>query len=111
MYARDVRDAFGRTISQVETQGILASGTHTYRKNGTFFLRLGDEDLRMIDPDRADLFPFMVAASGNTSDLPGVNCLLRKDPSLAYGGKRIDHSKSCKRKRQRDDDVKIESDE
>ena len=63
----------------------------------------------MIDPDRAGLHPFMAAASENPSDLSAVNCLLRRDPSIANGGERIDHSKSRKRKRQREKTVmKIE---
>ena len=103
------RDDFGRTVSQVENQGILASGKKTYKNNSSFFVRLSYRDLRMVDPDRAGLYPFMIAASGNTSDLSAVNCLLRRDPSLAYGGKRIDHSKSRKRKRRREEGViKIE---
>ena len=106
------KDAFGRTLTQVENQELLASGTHTYRKNGAFFLRLNDEDLRIVDPERAGIYPFMVAASGNICDLSAVNCLLRRDPSVAYGGKRIDHSRSRKCKRQREEGViKTEQDE
>ena len=104
------RDTFGRTLSQAENHEMLASGTKTYRNNITFFVRrLSDEDLRIVDPDRAGLYPFMIAASGNTSDLSAVNYLLRRDPSLAYGGKKVDHSKSHKRKRRREETViKIE---
>ena len=51
-------DALGRTLSQVENQELLASGTPTYRNNSTFFLRVNDEDLRLVDPDRAGLYPF-----------------------------------------------------
>ena len=106
------RDALGRTVSQVENQGILASGKKTYKNNSTFFVRLSDEDLRTTDPDRAGLYPFMVAASGNISDLSAVNCLLRRDPSVAYGGKRIDQIKNRKRKRRMDVGIiKIEKDE
>ena len=99
-------DSFGCTISEDEGKGrILASdSTHTCRINGT----------RMIDPDTAGLYPFMVAASGNTSDhLSAVYCLLRRDPSLVNGGKRIDQSKNRKRKRRRRDEgvVKIEQNE
>ena len=83
--------------------------TENLENNSSFFVRLSYEDLRMVDPDRAGLHPFMVAASENPSDLSAVNCLLRRDPSLAYGGERIDHSKSRKRKRQREETViKIE---
>ena len=100
------RDVLGRTVSQVENHGILASGNKTYTNNSTFFVRLSYEDLRTMDPDRAGLYPFMIAASGNTSDLSVVNCLLRRDPSLAYGGKRIDHgnSRECKRRGETEQD-------
>ena len=101
-------DSFGCTISEYESQGRnLASGsthTGTYRING----------IKMIGPDRAGLYPFMVAASGNTSDhLSAVYCLLRRDPSLVNGGKRIDQSKNRKRKRRRRDEgvVKIKQNE
>ena len=91
------RDMFGYTVSQVESQGI--EGTHMYRENGT----------RMIDPDMiAGLYPFMVAASGNTRHhLSAVYCLIRREPSLVHGGKRIDNDRniSSKRKRRRDEDV------
>ena len=48
-----------------------------------------------------------------TCQQSAVNCLLRIDPPLAYGGKRIDHSKSRKRKKQTtgEDVIKIEQDE
>ena len=84
-----IRDAVGRTVTQVENQGILASGKETFKNNSTFFVRLSYEDLRMVDLDRAGLYPFIIAASGNTTDLSAVDCLLRRDPSLAYGGERI----------------------
>ena len=90
-------DSFGCTISEDEGQGRMSASdsTHTCRINGT----------RMIDPDRAGLYHFMVAASGNTSDhLSAVYCLLRRDPSLVNGGKRIDRSKNRKWKRRRRDE-------
>jgi len=90
-------DSFGCTISEDESQGRISAsgGTHTstYRINGT----------RVIGPDRAGLYPFMVAACGNTSDhLSAVYCLLRRDPSLVNGG-RIDqqHSQMQEAKRGR----------
>ena len=90
-------DSFGCTISEDEGQGRMSASdsTHTCRINGT----------RMIGPDRAGLYPFMVAACGSTSDhLSAVYCLLRRDPSLVNGGKRIDQSKNRKRKRRRRDE-------
>ena len=88
------RDGLGHTavVSQVENQGILASGKKTFKQNNsTFFVRISIGDLRMVNLDRAGLYPFMIAASGNTSYLSAVvNCLLsRRDPSLAYGGEWI----------------------
>ena len=101
-------DSFGCTISEDESQGrnLAGNSTHTgtYRING----------IKMIGPDRVGLYPFMVAASGNTSDhLFAVYCLLRRDPSLVNGGKRIDQSKNRKRKRRRRDEgvIKIKQDE
>ena len=87
-------DSFGCTISEDESQGRIpaSDSTHTYRINGT----------SMIGPG---LYPFMVAACGNTSDhLSAVYCLLRRDPSLVNGGERIDQSKNRKRKRRRRDE-------
>ena len=62
-------------------------GTKTYENNSSFFLRFSYDDLRTTDPKRSGLYPFMVAASGNTSDLSAVNCLLKRDPSIVYVGK------------------------
>ena len=91
----------GRTVSQVENHGILASGKKNYKNKSSFFVRFTYEDLRTVDSDRAPgLYPFMVAASGNTSDLSAVNFLLvRRDPSLAYEGERIVHNNTHKCKR------------
>ena len=76
------RDEDGRNLDQA----ILASGNKTFSSDGSFFLRaLSDDQLREIDPD-SDLYPFMVAASGETSDLSAVYVLLRRNPALARGG-------------------------
>ena len=67
-------------------QAILASGNKTFASDGSYFLRmLSDDQVREIDP-ASDLYPFMVAASGENSDLSAVYVLLRRNPSLARGG-------------------------
>ena len=72
-----LRDHNGRVLYQAE----LASGNKTFGQDSMFFLRMRDEQVREIDPGTA-LYPFMVAASGETSDLTAVNYLLRRNPSL-----------------------------
>ena len=47
---------------------------------------MSDEQVREIDPG-SDLYPFMVAASGETCDLSAVYALLRRNPSLAHRNK------------------------
>ena len=77
-----VRDEDGRNLNQA----MLASGKTLFKKNGLYFLHtLTDDHVREIDPV-TDLYPFMVAASGNTSDLSAVYVLLRRNPSLVRGG-------------------------
>ena len=46
-----------------------------------FFAGLRDDEIAEIDPG-TDLPPFMVAASGQTSDLSAVYYLLRRSPFL-----------------------------
>ena len=46
---------------------------------------LSDDQVREIDP-ATDLYPFMVAVLGETSDLSAVYVLLRRNPSLVRGG-------------------------
>jgi len=77
-----LRDEQGRTLLQAS----IASGTKTYKNNFMFFIGLSDEQIIEIDPGTG-LYPFMVLASGQTSDLSAVNYLLRRNPSLAHGGK------------------------
>ena len=77
-----LRDTDGRNLDQA----ILASGNKTFASDASYFLRtLSDDQVREIDP-ASDLYPFMVAASGETSDLSAVYVLLRRNPSLARGG-------------------------
>jgi hypothetical protein len=73
------RDCQGRTLHQAR----LASGHKTFIDDPMFFLEMSDEQVREIDPG-SDLYPFMVAASGQTSDLSAVYALLRRNPSLSH---------------------------
>ena len=91
-----LRDEQGRTLLQVS----IGSGTKTYKNDAMFFIRMSDEQIREIDPG-TDLYPFMVLASGQTSDLAAVNYLLRRDPSLAHSGMKSVSKGGQKRKKQK----------
>ena len=73
------RDFQGRTLHQAK----LASGNKTFIDDPMFFLEMSNEQVREIDPGN-DLYPFMVAASGETCDLSAVFSLLRRNPALAH---------------------------
>jgi hypothetical protein len=85
------RDCQGRTLLQAK----LASGNKTFIDDAMFFLEMSDEQVREIDPG-SDLYPFMVAASGETCDLSAVYVLLRRNPSLAHRDKPKRRSKRKK---------------
>jgi hypothetical protein len=87
-----LRDNNGRVLHQTE----LASGIKKFRQDPMFFLRMSDEQVREIDPG-TDLYPFMVLASGETSDLSAVNYLLRRNPSLVNSG--FVHNSNRKRRK------------
>ena len=92
-----MRDEVGRNLNQV----MLASGKTLYENNGLYFLHmLTDDHVREIDPV-TDLYPFMVAASGNTSDLSAVYVLLRRNPSLVRGGNPENWSSNSSNRRRR----------
>jgi hypothetical protein len=91
-----LRDEQGRTLLQAS----IASGTKTYKNDAMFFIRMRDEQIREIDPG-TDLYPFMVLASGQTSDLSAVNYLLRRNPSLAHSGNKSVSKGGRKKKRKR----------
>jgi hypothetical protein len=91
-----LRDEQGRTLLQAS----IASGTKTYTTDALFFIRMRDEEIREID-EATDLYPFMVLASGQTSDLSAVNYLLRRNPSLAHSGKKSVSKGGRKKKRKR----------
>ena len=73
-----LRDDDGRTLQQVR----LASGKITFEDNAMFIGQMTDDEISTIDP-ATDLYPFMVLASGETSDLSAVYHILRRNPSLA----------------------------
>ena len=92
-----LRDEQGRTLHQAS----IASGTKTYKNDAMFFIRMSDEQIREID-EATDLYPFMVLASDQTSDLSAVNYLLRRNPSLAHSGKKsVSNGGGRKKKRKR----------
>jgi hypothetical protein len=87
------RDSHGRTLHQAK----LASGHKSFMDDPMFFLEMSDEQVREIDPG-SDLYPFMVAASGETCDLSAVYSLLRRNPVLAHRSKPKQRRRKCKRK-------------
>ena len=90
-----MKDSDGRNLDQA----MLASGKTTFESNAMYFMRtLSDDQVREIDP-LTDLYPFMVAASEQTSDLSAVFVLLRRNPSLVGGGDLHDGNDRLKRKR------------
>ena len=94
--AGNLRDEQGRTLHQAS----IASGTKTYKNDIMFFICMSDEQIREIDPG-TDLYPFMVLASDQTSDLSALNYLLRRNPSLAHSGKKSVSKGGRKKKRKR----------
>jgi hypothetical protein len=72
-----VRDQHDRSIHQSK----LASGHKSHSKDAEFYLNMSDDQVREIDPGNG-LYPFMVAACDNNSDLGGVYYLLIRNPSL-----------------------------
>jgi hypothetical protein len=87
------RDSQGRTLHQAK----LASGHKSFMDDPMFFLEMSDEQVREIDPG-SDLYPFMVAASGETCDLSAVYSLLRRNPALAHRSDPKQRRRKCKRK-------------
>ena len=82
-----IRDSNGRKLYQSE----LASGNKTFDRDSM--------KVRETDPGTG-LYPFMVSASGETSDLSAVHHLLRRNPSLVNSGS-ARNSKRKRRKSQR----------
>ena len=82
-------------MSRVLYQADLASGGRTFDQDPMFFLDLNDEQVRELDPETG-LYPFMVSASDETSDLSAVYRLLKRNPSLVNSG--FAHNSNRKRK-------------
>ena len=74
-------------------QATVASGTKTYKNNVMFFIGMSDEQVKERDPG-TDLYPFMVLASGQTSDLSAVYYLLKRKPLLIFGDESEERSLS-----------------
>ena len=96
-----IRDNNGRVLHQTD----LASGGRTFDQDPMFFLDMSDEQVRELDPGTG-LYPFMVTASGETSDLSAVYHLLKRNPSLvnsgfAHNSNRKRRKSQCQRERKR----------
>jgi hypothetical protein len=87
-----IRDNNGRVLHQTD----LASGGRTFDQDPMFFLDMSDEQVRELDPGTG-LYPFMVTASGETSDLSAVYHLLKRNPSLVNSG--FAHNSNRKRRK------------
>eukprot|EP01083_Nonionella_stella_P275714 936583_1 len=101
------RDATGRTLPQVKFHTQLREGTQTYENDAAFFANALDDQIEAKDP-RSGLFPFMVAASDNRSDLDAVYYLLKRCPQVLVDLRERDDSdvqnvKRGIRKRQREE--------
>lgn len=75
-----LRDANNRTLFHAE----LSSGVKSFFTDALFFTRATQEQISEKDPVTG-LYPFMLAASGNTSDLSAVFRLLIRYPKLVLG--------------------------
>jgi hypothetical protein len=87
--AASLRDSSGRTLHQAT----VASGSKRYTTDALFFLGMIDEQVKKRDPG-TDLYPFMVLASGHTSDLTAVYYLLKRKPLLIFGDESEERSLS-----------------
>ncbi len=88
-----VRNADNRTLFL----STLASGNKTFCEDPIYFLKASDDEVGEMDPV-TELFPFALAASGNSSDLMTVYKLLRRAPDLVLGG-RLNRKGRKKRRR------------
>ena len=73
-----LRDENGRLLLHVA----LSSGTNL-KTDAMFVLRTRDEEIEERDPVNG-LYPFMIAASGDRSDLSTIHYLLTRNSSLLY---------------------------
>ncbi len=73
-------DATGRTLPQIKFHVHLRKGTQTYDNTAAFYTNALYDQLEAKD-SRLGVFPFMVVASGNRSDLDAaVYSLLKRCP-------------------------------
>mmetsp|Transcript_1964 Transcript_1964/g.2669 ORF Transcript_1964/g.2669 Transcript_1964/m.2669 type:complete len:412 (+) Transcript_1964:58-1293(+) len=94
-YYRDeafIRDATGRTLSQVQFHYTLRKGNTSFSTTASVFVKATDDHIEAKDP-RSGLYPFMLAASENRSDLDAVNYLLRRCPKVLVDIKNTDTGK------------------
>eukprot|EP00554_Chaetoceros_debilis_P010948 CAMPEP_0194108142 /NCGR_PEP_ID=MMETSP0150-20130528/7893_1 /TAXON_ID=122233 /ORGANISM="Chaetoceros debilis, Strain MM31A-1" /LENGTH=388 /DNA_ID=CAMNT_0038796769 /DNA_START=13 /DNA_END=1179 /DNA_ORIENTATION=+ len=101
------RDATGRTLPQVKFHAQLRRGTQTYDSTASFFANAIDDQIEAKDP-RLGVFPFMVAASDNRSDLDAVYYLLRRCPQVLVNlrerdDRDVEDVQQGSRKRQREE--------
>ena len=85
-YYRDAafgRDASGRTLSQLKFHLALAplKQNKSFSANEVLYVNARDDQIEMRDP-RSGLYPFIMAAYGDCSDLDAVNYLLRRCPKV-----------------------------
>jgi len=94
-YYRDeafIRDATGRTLSQVQFHYALRKENTSFSTTASVFIKATDDHIEAKDP-RSGLYPFMLAASENRSDLDAVNYLLRRCPKVLVDIKNTDTGK------------------
>jgi hypothetical protein len=101
------RDETGRTLPLVRFHTALRNGSKTFKKAASFFASATDDKIEAKDP-RSGLYPFMMAASSNRSDLDAVNYFLRRCPQVLVnvkkrgaGEDKLEDHQSGSRKRQR----------
>jgi len=98
-----LRDECGRSFTQCQ----LTEGKKNFANDGTFFLRMTDDEIAELDPVTKQ-YPFLTCAAGETSDLLTIYVLLSRNPSLLekYIGQTTDEfaEEARSRKRIRDSD-------
>mmetsp|Transcript_1857 Transcript_1857/g.2658 ORF Transcript_1857/g.2658 Transcript_1857/m.2658 type:complete len:410 (+) Transcript_1857:99-1328(+) len=98
-----LRDTNNHTLSQVEFYMNLRRGKRTFKNNSCFFIKATDAQVNTMHPETG-LYPFMLAAVGNKSDLAAVYYLLSRNPKLVGHGENKDSDGAgSSRKRQRED--------
>eukprot|EP01083_Nonionella_stella_P093962 263582_1 len=87
-----IRDATGRTLSQVYFHTTLRKRNTSFSRNASIFVKSLDDQIETMDP-HSGLYPFMLAASDNMSDLDAVNYLVRRCPKVLANVINTDTSK------------------